>query len=276
MTEYDAGAFDAYESAGWEAVAAVYAEQWSALTSQAVDPLLDAAGVGRGMRVIDVGTGPGVAAGRAAERGAVATGVDIAAAMVEIASRRHPDATFVHASATGLPFADDSFDAALGNIVIQHVGEPGRAVSELARVLVSGGRVALSTWGAPERSPFFAALLGAVSDAEIAPPSEVPAGPSFFQFADDTAFRSLLFEEGGFDAVEISVSSVEFRLRSADELLEALANGTVRTGALVRAADGEQHSRLRESLTGRLEEWRGDDAYVVPASVKIASGRKPS
>src|SRR5262245_14693699 len=121
MTENDAQAFDRYEAAGWELVAALYERVWSPTTSQAVEPLLDAGGVVAGLRVLDVGTGAGDAAGRAVERGARATGVDVAAAMVEIAARRFPAASFVEASVTELPFADASFDAAVGNIVIQHV-----------------------------------------------------------------------------------------------------------------------------------------------------------
>ena len=122
--------------------------------SRVIDPLLDAVRVEHGARVVDVGTGSGDAAGRAADRGAIATGVDVAAAMVEIAAQRHPAAQFIQASATQLPFADGSFDAAVGNMVIQHIGEPERAALELVRVLVSGGRLALSTWDAPERCRF--------------------------------------------------------------------------------------------------------------------------
>jgi SAM-dependent methyltransferase len=275
VTDYDPAAFDAYEERGWQAAASAYAEHWSALTSQAIDPLLDAAAVAPGMRVLDVGTGSGDAAARAVERGAAATGVDVSAAMVEIASQRYSAATFVQASAAQLPFADNSFDAAVGNIVIQHIGEPERAARELARVVASDGGVALSTWDAPERSPFFAALLGAIADADVPSPSEVPAGPSFFQFADDEAFCSLL-EDAGFVGLEITAITVDFRLRSTEELLTALAEGTVRTGALVRAADDKQRDRVRESLEARIEPWRRGSGYVVPASIRIASGRKPS
>jgi hypothetical protein len=144
--------------------------------------------------------------------------------MVEIARRRHPGTTLVVASVTELPFAGESFDAAVGNIVIQHVGEPERAARELAR----GGRVALSTWDAPERSPFFAALLGAIADAQVPPPSDIPAGPSFFQFADESTFQSLL-RSAGFVQVSVDTISVEFPLDSADDLISALADGTVRT-----------------------------------------------
>lgn len=275
MSDYDAAAFDAYESAGWEAVAAAYESLWSPITRQAVDPLLDAAGVAEGVRVVDVGTGSGDAAGRAVERGAHATGVDVASAMVEIAARRHPQATFVQASAKALPFTHESFDAAVGNIVIQHVGEPADAVRELRRVLVPGGRIALSTWDSPERSPFFAVLLGAIEEAGVPPPDEMPAGPSFFQFADDTPFRTLL-ADAGFVDVEVDSISVEFPIRSADEVMAALAEGTVRTGALVRAADNAQRERAREALENRLEPWRRGEEFVVPAAIKIARGRKPA
>ena len=275
MSDYDPAAFDAYESSGWEAVAAAYDGFWSTTTSQAIDPLLDAAAVDAGMRVIDVGTGAGDAAGRIAGRGAEATGVDAAAAMIAIAAGRHPAATFVRASVTQLPFADGSFDAAVGNIVIQHIGEPERAARELARVLVPTGRVALSTWDVPERSPFFAAILGAVADAEVPPPTEIPPGPSFFRFADEAVFAALL-ADAGFRDVSVGETVFDVTLRSADELIVALAEGTVRTGSLLRAAGDARRRSVRESLEARLEPWRRGKLYAVPASVMIASGRKTS
>jgi SAM-dependent methyltransferase len=274
MTEIDVRAFDQYEAAGWELVAGLYERVWSPTTSRAVDSLLDAAGVEAGLRVLDVGTGAGDAAARASGRGAQATGIDVAAAMVEIAARRYPAASFVEASVTDLPFTDESFDAAVGNIVIQHVGEPERAAREIARVLVPGGRIALSTWDAPERSPFFAALLGAIADAQVPPPSEIPPGPSFFEYANDDTFRSLL-RTAGFVQVSVGTTTIEFPLDSADDLITALADGTVRTGALLRAADEAKRHVVRESLEARLDQWRRGDRYLVPAPVKIASGRKP-
>ena len=194
-----------------ELVADRYGELLSPITGQAIEPLLDAAGVRAGMRVLDVGTGPGDVAAAAVARGALATGIDIAAAMVELAARRNPDATFVQGSATELPFAEESFDAAVGNLLILHVGEPEKAAQELARVVVPDGRVALSTWDVPERSPLFNALLGAVADAEASTPSEVPHRPSFFQFGEDDAFRALL-DGAGFVDVEIGSVTLQFRL----------------------------------------------------------------
>lgn len=275
MTDYDADAFDAYELAGWEAIAGRFYACWSPITSQAIGALLDAVHVGQGSRILDVGTGAGDAAGHAIERGAEATGVDVAAAMVEIAARRNPQATFVQAAATELPFADRSFDAVVGNNVIQHVGEPGRAARELERVLTPGGRVALSSWDAPERSPFFAAVLGAVANAEVPSPSEAPAGPSFFQFTDDAVFRALL-EDAGFEAVAVDAIAVEIPVASANELIAALAGGTVRVGAALRAANDLQRDRIRASLEEQLAGWRRGSGFAIPAPMKLASGAKPA
>ena len=275
MSEYDAHAFDAYEQAGWEAIAGRFAERWSPITSQAIDYLLETAHVGQGSRVLDVGAGPGDAAGRAVERGAEATGTDVAGAMVEIAARRHPAATFVQASASELPFPDGSFDAVVGNNVIQHVGDPQRAAREMERVLVSGGRVALSNWDAAERSPFFAAVMAAVAAAEVPTPTEAPAGPSFFQFTDDRAFRALL-EDAGFESVAVDSIPTEIPVGSADELIAALAEGTVRTGAALRAADDAQRDRMRDALEERLAEWRRGPGFVLPSPMKLASGTKPA
>jgi hypothetical protein len=74
-----------------------------------------------------------------------------------------------------------------------------------------------STWDVPERSPLFGALVGAVADAEVSPPRDVPHRPSFFQFGEDDVFRALLVG-AGFADVEIRTVTFDFPLRSADEL----------------------------------------------------------
>src|SRR6185437_6225762 len=51
--------FKAFEAAGWSRRASTYGRVTGAITARFVDPLLDAAGVGDGMRVLDVATGPG-------------------------------------------------------------------------------------------------------------------------------------------------------------------------------------------------------------------------
>jgi hypothetical protein len=68
-TAVDADAFNAFEAAGWDDQATTFADSFGRITRRLVDPLLDAAEVGSGSRVVDVATGPGYAAAKAAERG---------------------------------------------------------------------------------------------------------------------------------------------------------------------------------------------------------------
>ena len=134
--------------------------------------------------------------------------------------------------------------------------------------------MALSTWDVPERSPLFAALIGAVDDAKVPPQSEVPHGPSFFQFGEDDVFRALLLG-AGFADVEIGSFALDFPLHSSDELLSIIAEGTVRMAALLQAADDSQRAKMQASLERRIEPWRRGDGYAIPAPVKIAAGTKP-
>jgi SAM-dependent methyltransferase len=100
----DPDAFNAFEAAGWEQRAQDYDRFFHPLTSRLVAPLLDAASVVAGTRVLDIATGPGYVAGEAAARGAEVVGADVAEAMVALARRLHPDIDFRQADAHALPF----------------------------------------------------------------------------------------------------------------------------------------------------------------------------
>jgi predicted methyltransferase len=69
-------AFRAFEHAGWESIPTRYHNAFGDLTTQAIEPLLEGVDVRRGVRVLDVATGPGYVAAAAAQRGASVVGVD--------------------------------------------------------------------------------------------------------------------------------------------------------------------------------------------------------
>src|SRR5262245_10318660 len=148
-------AFKAFEHEGWERVAHPYRDAFSSLTMQSIEPLLDAVAAGPGVRVLDVACGPGDAAAAAAGRGAVATGVDFAAAMVAQAARLHPDIVFRDGDAEALPFAEGRFDAVFINFGVLHFAQPDRAIAEAHRILAPGGRFAFTVWAPPEKCAAF-------------------------------------------------------------------------------------------------------------------------
>ncbi len=96
---------------GWSARAATYADAAGRVTAQAIGPILDTFGDLFGKRLLDIACGPGELAGEAAQRGAVVTGVDFAAPMLERAAAAFPQVDFKEAEAEQLPFGDAGFDA---------------------------------------------------------------------------------------------------------------------------------------------------------------------
>jgi len=159
MSGYDAEAFDAFEAAGWSAKdAAAYDSLAGRVTSRLADALLAAVRVGSGTRLLDVATGPGYVAARAAEQGAAATGLDFSETMLAFARSRAPDVDFVQGDATALPFADGSFDGVVAAFVLLHLGAPERAVAEATRVLTPGGRAAFTVWDVPARGRWLGVL----------------------------------------------------------------------------------------------------------------------
>jgi len=123
--------------------------------------VFDLAGPLRGKRVLDVGTGDGTYAIEAAERGAIVTALDLEQEMLDAAraraAARGVEVTLQQGRAERLPFDGASFDVVIAVTVLCFVPDAQRAVGEMARVLVPGGRVVLgelgrfSVWAAERR-----------------------------------------------------------------------------------------------------------------------------
>ena len=263
----DPDAFNAFEAAGWHERAITYHRTLLPLTRLIAEPLLDAADIGSGMRVLDVGSGPGYVAADAAARAAIAVGVDVAPAMVALARTLHPQVEFVHGNAEDLPFTDDSFDAVIANFAIPHLGRPDRAVAQFARVLAPGGRMALSTWDVPAASRMPGVFYDAVQEVGAAPPPDLPTGPPFYRFADEADFTQLLRDAGLADA---AVSTVTFNYHFVGDLFDILVDGTVRARALVVDQPDATQARVRAVLERLIADYAVDDGFDFPISVKIA------
>jgi SAM-dependent methyltransferase len=270
-----AAAFDAFEAAGWEEQAATYHRFFAPITSRVAGELLDASDVRTSSRVLDVATGPGYLAAQCAERGARPVGVDIAHQMVALARRLYPGIEFRHADAQRLPFADESFDAVTGNFAILHFASPERAAEEFARVLVPGGRLALSTWGPPDSCRLAGVFADAVAEIAAPPPADVPPGPPFFRFASEPELSALLAGAGLVD-IAIRTSAFVHHQPSAQALWDGLLGATVRTRAVVLGQPEPVRRRIRAAFDRLVGEYRADDGLGIPVTVKIASARKPA
>ena len=96
-----------------------------------------------GLKVLDVGSGPGYLAAEMAAQGAEVVGVDPSAAMRELAAELHPEIQFQAGEAASLPFPDASFDLVCSTQVLEYVADIPAALKEFRRVLRPGGMTAL-------------------------------------------------------------------------------------------------------------------------------------
>jgi SAM-dependent methyltransferase len=136
-------------------------------TVEALEPLA-------GQRLLDAGCGSGLALYLAAERGALVSGLDASAALLEVARQRVADVDLREGDIESLPYADATFDVVTAFNAVQYATDPRAAVAELARVCRPSGTVAIGVWGDPgrcETEVMFARLRA------LAPPPPGTAAP---------------------------------------------------------------------------------------------------
>ena len=265
-------AFDDHERRRWTGRAEAYRRSFARLCAYPVDLLLDAAAVRPGIRLIDVGTGPGTVAARAVGRGADVVAVDAEPDMVAAARRAVPGADVRHAVLPSLPFPDAAFDAAVANFVVNHVGEPLLAVAELRRVVRPGGRVAVTTW--PNPQPPLQRLWGDIFDAAGGErPAVMPAvSPSedFARTAD--GFAGLLTSAGLADVRTHTVAWTHHT--DPEDWWSGPAAGIGALGLLMESQQPATVVRIRQEYDRLTAAYRTPDGTLaLPTAALLASGR---
>ncbi|MDQ0394366.1 class I SAM-dependent methyltransferase [Labrys monachus] len=263
-------AFTDFERAVHDRIAPGYHAAFTPVTERAHPFLLTGAAVGAGDRVLDVATGPGLLAARAAGLGAVATGVDLSPRMVELAANLHPQAAFRVADAEALPFGDGSFDVVLCNFGIGHFPAPEKAFAEFARVLAPGGRLAVSWWEGPARSRINGLFFEVLQEEGIPIPDSLPPGPGAFHFSDDDVLRAA-FADAGFRDVSIVGHADIHDLPDFDALWSLARNSFARLGTIIAGLGEEERERFRRAAAAKAAAY-GGSRLSVPIAFKIAAG----
>jgi len=232
------------------------------------EAVLDAAGVGPGTTVLDVGCGSGLTLVLAGQRGAVPAGLDVSPGLLEIARDRLPHAELKAGDMEALPFQDAAFDAVTGVNAFQFAGDPRRALREAARVTRPGGRVVASLFAAPGRSQGTVAheAMSALIPAEHAQDHAPYALSAPGNLESALAHAGLTIEYAG----EVVCS---WRYDSMDQAVRALLCSA--GGARAREAVGEQAVRrtLRRTLQPFQDPRTG--AVTLDNTFRWVAARKP-
>ena len=186
-------------------------------TEQEVDFLVEALGLEPGMRVLDVGCGPGRHAHALAARGVQVHGVDISYRFVELAAANAPaGATFERRDARDLRYSAE-FDAAVslcqGAFGLVGPGADEHVLAGMAAAVKLGGRVAVSAFSSyfsvryQTDAAFDAATATAHESTEVRNDQGVPLAAELWTTCYTPRELQLLADRAGL--VDVEVWSVE-------------------------------------------------------------------
>ncbi len=228
------------------------------------DQVIRIAKVRAGERVLDIACGTGNTALAARARGAIVTGLDITPELLEIARTRavkdgFDDIAWNEGDAERLPYPDSSFDVVVSTCGLMFAPGHRDVASELARVTVPGGRIAIQAWtpdgGIGKRF--------AITD-RYAPR---PAGaPDPFDWGSGDKVRALLAET--FTGLGFEHSDLPSIAPSPEVLADTMLEIYPPLATLRRSLSPELQVSLRADLT---DFYRG---FVTHGDGKVRAGRE--
>ena len=269
MAAFDPEAVRSFERARWQGAAVHYQSTFAGATQPFIEPLLDAARVTRGTRLLDIACGPGFVGSRGRERGAEVRGLDFSPAMLAIARARDGGLRFDEGDAEALPYADESYDAAVANFGIHHVPRPLFALREAHRVLRPGGHVAFSFWAEPGENIAWRLVFDAVARHGDRAAARAPEPGGGFGTAAQCA--KALRDVGFADCATTTVRA-SWQHRDAQALVAALRAGTARMAAMLEAQKPDAMTKIVADIRANAELYRTETGIAVPIAAVIASG----
>lgn len=241
--------------------------------ASASEAALEEVGAGEGTKLLDVACGTGSGSIPAALAGAEVTGLDLTPQLFEVARERAAEAgaevEWVEGDAQDLPFEDGSFDAVISLFGAMFAPDHAKAASELARVLVPGGKLAVGAW-TPEGS--FGRMFKTAA-------AHMPAPPEGFQppilWGTEDHIKQI-FEGTGVE-LEFKRKAVRIEYASLEECMAENEDTVPPVVAARKALEPEgKWDALRADLEALYEEVddSGGDALTYDGEYLLTVGTK--
>ena len=202
-----------------------------------------------GVRVLDVGCGPGALSERlAGVVGAEQVGaVDPSEPFVAACRERVPGADVRRGDAEDLPWEDDAFDAAVAQLVVNFMRDALAGASEMRRVVGPGGVVAACTWDYGDGMEMLRLFWDAARTLDDAAPDE----------GRTMRYRSTqelgeLWREAGLNDVDTDHLTVQTTYSGFDDLWEPFTFGVGPAGSYCAALEPSRREELRERFREKV------------------------
>jgi SAM-dependent methyltransferase len=278
----EGGEFRAGQREQWNTAATGW-RKWSPLidagAGKVSERLVQLAGIKEGDRVLDVAAGYGEPALTAAERvgpkgSVVAT--DISAEMIAFGRERAAAAgidnvEFIEGAASALDFQEAGFDAALSRwgIIFEPDGEGTAA--RVRTFLKRGGRMAISSWGSPDRVPMLGIpMRTAMERLQVPPPPPGTPGPLSRPTAEALAG---LLEGGGFSDVDVEEMDLTFEWDSPEEFTIFIREIAPPVTAMLSPHPREVQDETWAAITDAVRDAAGQGPVRLSNLALLAAGR---
>jgi SAM-dependent methyltransferase len=248
-----------WSSGNWDAVARTMAPIH--------DRLVDALAPKPGERWLDVATGSGAVALRAARAGAEVIGIDIAPALIDVAEKRAAEERlsirFDVGDAEDLPYEDASFEVVSSAHGVHFAPDHARAAAELARVCRPGGRLGITVWRSGGAGDEIAEMV-----AKYQPPASDTGRGSFGEPEYATRMLGEAFELEFIPEVWMQTGT------SGEEIWKLATSSVPQLKLLVQSLDPPRREVFHRDWVAYYERFRDSDVVRAPNEYMLILGRR--
>lgn len=263
------------EPGPWNAVAAGYDEEFFAQLPELTEAAIELLAPDREDTVLDVATGPGTLAVRLAPRVHRVVAIDFAEGMIE-RLRGHVMRAHLHnlevrlMNGEELLFANASFDSAISMFGLFLFDDRKRALEELYRVVVPGGRVLISSWATPDQNRLLGVGLEAIRAA--LPDLPRPQGPLPTQ---DPQKCEAELDAAGFERARTQLFKSSVKYASVDEYWRSFERSAAPIAVLKKKLGEAEFAELVPRILAELRARLGDAAFALDCAAIFTLGEVP-
>jgi SAM-dependent methyltransferase len=257
------------------------ADRWDGTSGRFGDAMLDAAELGSGQSLLDVGCGAGSTTVEAARRVSpgTAVGIDISGQALALARQRaaaagRSNVEFIEADAQTHSFEPESFDAVVSRFGSMFFEDPIAAFANLGRGLRPGGKLSVVAWRGPLESEWTTIAVEAAITVFGRPPDlGAPDGPGPFAFADGDRFRAVVAEAGFGDVSLVSLTRPMVMGRNVEDAVRLVAE-TPQAKGLFAGQPQEKVDAAFEALCAGFAPFATTDGVVTSGKAWLLTASK--
>lgn len=230
------------------------------------DELVNLVQVQQGERVLDLATGTGDVALRAARAGGIVTGIDSTEPMLAKARDRAAeeglDVTFDLGDVEYLPYEDGCFDVLVSNFGVVFAPDHANVASELARVACPGARLGFTAW---KPNPKLGELYRRFTEAPI-------EGREIYEWGREDHVEDMLGDD--FE-LEYEDGTLWLEAGSGEEIWELFSQSAPPVMALIKQLQGEQREAFHQAFVELYESYRTKEGGIrAPRRYLLVLGRR--